>query len=89
MSNIIILGITILITVLTLIIGPLYLKDKYIYVLYLLPLIFLAPMTSLYDGIYSGLKRFRQLATISLVVGILFIPFVYYFIKNSPKNISP
>src|SRR3989344_5643264 len=38
-SGIIILGITILITVLTLIIGPLYLKDKYIYVFYLILLI--------------------------------------------------
>src|SRR3989344_2031084 len=60
-SGIVILGLTIIITVLTLIIGPFYLKDKYLYVLYLLPLVFLAPMTSLYDGIYRGLKKFKQL----------------------------
>lgn len=80
-SGIIILGLTILITILTLIIGPWYLKDKYVYVLYLLPLIFLAPMTSLYDGIYRGLKRFKSLAIISVIIGLVSIPMVYYLIK--------
>ena len=81
-SGIVIVGLTIIITILTLLIGPWYLKDKYIYVLYLLPLIFLAPMTSLYDGIYRGLKKFKQLAILSLIVGILSIPFVYFLVKQ-------
>jgi len=81
-SGIIILGLTIIISILTLIIGPWYLKDKYIYVLYLLPLIFLAPMTSLYDGIYRGLKRFKQLAIISTIVGLISIVFVYILIAK-------
>jgi O-antigen/teichoic acid export membrane protein len=81
-SGIIILGLTIIISVLTLIIGPWYLKDKYIYVLFLLPLIFLAPMTSLYDGIYRGLKKFKQLAIISLIVGLFSLSFVYILIKT-------
>jgi O-antigen/teichoic acid export membrane protein len=80
-SGMVILIITALVTILTLIIGPLYLKEKYIYVLWLLPLIFLAPMTSLYDGIYRGLKKFKQLAIISLVIGFISIFFVYYLIK--------
>src|SRR3989344_3252131 len=81
-SWIIILAITVLITVLTLIIGPFYLKDKYLYVLYLLPLVFLAPMTSLYDGIYRGLKKFKQLAIISTIIGFISIFFVYFLIKE-------
>jgi O-antigen/teichoic acid export membrane protein len=81
-SGIIILGLTIVITLLTLLIGPFYLKEKYIYVLYLLPLIFLAPMTSLYDGIYRGLKKFKQLAIISTIIGLISIPMVYFFVKN-------
>ena len=80
-SGIIILGLTIIITILTLIIGPWYLQDKYVYVLWLLPLIFLASMTSLYDGIYRGLKRFKQLAIISLVIGFISLFFVYFLIK--------
>ena len=81
-SGIVILVLTLIITLLTILICPLYLKDKYIYVLYLLPLIFLAPMTSLYDGIYRGLKRFKQLAVISLIIGIISIPMVYFLIKS-------
>lgn len=81
-SGLIILGLTIIITILTLTIGPTYLKEKYVYVLYLLPLIFLAPMTSLYDGIYRGLKKFKQLAIMSLAVGVFSIGFVYILIKG-------
>ena len=81
-SGVIILGLTIIITILTLIIGPLYLKDKYIYVLYLLPLMFLTPMTSLYDGIYRGLKKFKQLAILSLIVGFISLSFVYFLIRS-------
>ncbi len=81
-SGIIILALTIIVSILTIIIGPWYLKDKYIYVIYLLPLIFLAPMTSLYDGIYRGLKKFKTLAIISTIIGIFSIPMVYFLVKQ-------
>jgi O-antigen/teichoic acid export membrane protein len=81
-SSIIILCLTFIVTLLTLVIGPWCLKDKYPYVLWLLPLIFLAPMTSLYDGIYRGLKKFKQSAIISLTVGFISIVFVYFLIKS-------
>jgi O-antigen/teichoic acid export membrane protein len=45
-------------------------------------LIFLAPMTSLYDGIYRGLKKFKQLAVISTIVGFVSLSFVYILIKE-------
>lgn len=80
-SGIIILGLTIILSILTILIGPWYLKERYVYILYLLPLIFLAPMTSLYDGIYRGLKKFKQLSITSMTVGILAIPMVYYLVK--------
>ena len=81
-SGIIILGLTIIVILLTLIIGPYYLKDKYIYVLWLLPLIFLAPITSLFDGIYRGLNKFKQLAIISIIVGFISIFLVYFSVKQ-------
>jgi len=81
-SAVIILGLTVLIAILTLIFGPGYLKEKYIYLLWILPLIFLVPMTALYDGVYRGLKKFRQLAIISIAVGLLSMSFVYILIKN-------
>jgi O-antigen/teichoic acid export membrane protein len=81
-SGIIILGLTFTTTLLTLVIGPWVFKDKYSYILWLLPLIFLAPMTSLYDGIYRGLKKFKQSAIISLTVGFISMIFVYFLIKS-------
>lgn len=81
-SEIIIFGLSILITILTLIFGSSYLKDKYLYVLWLLPIVFLAPMTSLYDGIYRGLKKFKQLALISIITTIILLPFVYFLIEQ-------
>lgn len=81
-SGLVILILTVLVSILTILIGPLYFKERYVYILYLLPLVFLAPMTSLYDGIYRGLKQFKKLAIISLIVGIFSISFVYIFVKQ-------
>ncbi|MFA5856444.1 MAG: oligosaccharide flippase family protein [Candidatus Pacearchaeota archaeon] len=81
-SGIIILALTIIVTIITLLFGKLYLQEKYIYVLYLLPLIFLAPMTSLYDGIYRGLKKFKQLAIISVIIGLFSLTFIYFLINQ-------
>lgn len=81
-SGVLIFVLTIIITILTLILGPAYLKDKFIYILYLLPLIFLVPMTSLYDGIYRGLKRFKILSIIFVVTGVASMSFVYILTKT-------
>ena len=81
-SGILIFGLTIIITVLTVLFGEFYLKENYIYILYLLPMLFLSPMTSLYDGIYRGLKKFKELAIISTIVGIISIFMIYFLIIN-------
>lgn len=80
--SLVVITITIIIIILVLVFGPGYFEEKYIYVLYLLPLVFLAPMTSLYDGIYRGLKRFKRLALISLVVGMVSSVFVFFLVKQ-------
>jgi len=81
-SGIIILGLTIIISLIAIFFGKFYLGDKYVYILYLLPLIFLIPMTSLYDGIYRGLKKFKKLSIISIIVGLFSLSFVYLLIKQ-------
>jgi len=68
-------------TALMLTFGRLYFGEIYVYVLYLIPLAFLVPLTSLYDGIYRGLKRFRKLALISLGAGLISIFFSYISIR--------
>jgi len=81
-TGIIIIFLGVIISLIILFFSKSYLVDKYLYVLYLLPLVFLAPITSLYDGIFRGLKKFRYLAIISLSVGIISLSFVYILIKK-------
>jgi O-antigen/teichoic acid export membrane protein len=81
-SLVLILFLGFLISVLTVLVGEYFLREKYIFVLYALPLIFLAPISSLYDGIYRGLRRFKELSVISLLVGLVSIFFVYFLINS-------
>jgi len=81
-SGLVILGLTILVTAGTLLLGPAFFKDHYLYVLYILPVVFLAPMTSLYDGIYRGLKKFKQLALLSTAVSVISLGFIYFLIRR-------
>ena len=82
-AGLVILALTLLVSAGTLLLGPYFLKDRYLYVLYILPMIFLAPMTSLYDGIYRGLKKFRQLALLSTGVSLISLGFIYILIGNT------
>ncbi len=81
-SLIILTALGFIVTLLTVFFGKFFLREKYIFVLYALPLIFLAPISSLYDGIFRGLKRFKELAIISLFVGFFSVIFVYLLVKN-------
>ena len=73
-SSLMIFGIS-MIVILTVFLLKEYISIKYYdYILYALPMVFISPMTSLLDGIYRGLKKFKQLAIVSLLnsfVGIL------------------
>lgn len=81
-AGLVILVLTILVTSGTLLFGRHFLQDKYSYLLYTLPMIFLAPMTSLYDGIYRGLKKFRQLALLSTAVSVISLSFIYFLVRQ-------
>lgn len=81
-SALVIATISLLVVFLTLLFGRAFLKENYTFVIYLLPLAFLAPMTSLFDGIYRGLKRFRELTVISLCIGIPFLFITVLLIKS-------
>lgn len=47
------------------------------YLVYCLPMLLFVPLTSLYDGLYRGMKRFRELSLINFIIGVLFLPFMY------------
>lgn len=77
-----VLTLSLIVIGITLIFGPVYLKEKYIYLVYILPIIFLSPITSLFDGIYRGLEKFRKMSLITLIVGIISIIITYISITK-------
>lgn len=79
-SAIIIFLLTSAVAVAAITFGRLMLEDKYQYMLYALPLVFLLPVSSLYDGIFRGLKKFKELALISLIVGFSSVALAYLLI---------
>jgi len=81
-SGIIIFGLTVILTAITLVFGQQYLGKYYVYVLYLLPIVFLSPVSSLYDGIYRGLKRFKQISIISTVTGLISLSSTFFLVKE-------
>jgi O-antigen/teichoic acid export membrane protein len=76
-GGIIIIVLSAVIIFLTVIWGDLYLKQNHGPTLYALPLVFLVSATSLYDGVYRGLKRFEQLGKISLLASLPALGLVY------------
>ena len=61
--------------------GRFYLGERYVYLMHLSPALVLIPLTSLYDGMYRGLRRFRQLSVITMAVGVFSMPIVYVFVR--------
>jgi O-antigen/teichoic acid export membrane protein len=76
-SLLILTSLSFIVVIITVIFGKTIFGDKYIYALYVLPIVFLAPISSLYDGIFRGLKRFKDLAIICLSSGIVSLFFTY------------
>ncbi len=58
------------------------LPDYYSYLYYSLSFVLIYPFTSLIDGIYRGLKRFKILAIVSILNGFLGVLFSYFFVTN-------
>ncbi|AFV24721.1 O-antigen repeat unit transporter [Methanolobus psychrophilus R15] len=81
-SIILVIVIATIVALLTILFGRYFLNENYGYVLYVLPMLFLAPISSLYDGIFRGLKKFKELAIVSLLIGLLSISFVYLLVRN-------
>jgi len=80
-NSIVIVGsISFIVSIITIIIGQWLFSQYYQLLLYLVPLIILIPLNSLYDGIYRGLSRFKRLAIVSLTVGIATLFLVYFLI---------
>jgi len=65
-----------------LIFGEAYFGNNIKYSYYLIPLLFFIPLTSLYDGLFRGLKRFKELSFISVIVGVISLIIAFLIIPN-------
>jgi O-antigen/teichoic acid export membrane protein len=71
-----------IVSVLVYFFGNVWFGEYYKYVLYTLPIIFFSPLSSLYDGIYRGLKKFKRLAVSSLSVGAVVLVLVFLLVSR-------
>lgn len=79
-SGLIIFGISILVSLITLLWGKQLFPKYYEYIIFALPLIVVSPLSSLVDGIYRGLKKFKILSIVSLCNGFIGIGVSYLLI---------
>lgn len=66
----------------TLIFGQGFLEDKIVLIYFLIPSMVLAPLTSIYDGVFRGLKLFKKLSIITLVSGVFSVFISFFLIKE-------
>jgi len=59
-----------------------FFQDYLKYLIYLLPLVFLVPVTSVYDWVYRWLKEFKRLSIITTWIWFFSLIYIYFFIKN-------
>lgn len=81
-SGLIIFLVSIVVILLMIIFAKRLLPNYYSYLYYSLPFVLIYPLTSLIDGIYRGLKRFKTLAIVSILNGLIGVLFSYFFVTN-------
>jgi O-antigen/teichoic acid export membrane protein len=52
------------------------------YLIYAFPMVFIYPMTSLMDGIFRGLKKFKKLAILTILNSVVGITASYFLVTN-------
>jgi len=57
------------------------LRDNQLLIVYLIPSVFFAPITSLLDGIYRGRKDFKKLSIINVFCGIIYFILSFFLVK--------
>jgi len=80
--SIVIIGMSTFISVIVVLLGGGIFGENYRYVLYLLPCLFLMPLTGVVDGVYRGLKEFKKLALISSIVGMLSLVVSFFLVSR-------
>ena len=79
-SAVIMLTLIIIFSTLFFLFARIIVGENYQFAYYLIPVFIFLPLTSLYDGIYSGLSQFKKLSIISLIAGLLTVAATYFLI---------
>lgn len=58
-----------------------FIFNEYVLFLYFIPYLFLFPLTSTLEGVYRGLKDFKRLSIITLIIGFITLIASYFLIK--------
>lgn len=81
-SGLILISLAALFTIIILFFADEIIGKNFNYIYYLIPTFFLLPLTSLVDGIYVGLKKFKEISAASLVSGIISLIISYFLIRE-------
>jgi O-antigen/teichoic acid export membrane protein len=73
---------SVLIILITLLFGRIFMAENYKYFIYTIPILFFAPLTGVYQGMYTGLKKFKTLSIFSVSIGIISLISNFILIKN-------
>lgn len=65
----------------TYLLSPYLFQNYSDFLIFVLPVIIFAPLTSVFDGYYRGVRKFKKLAIISFVNGLLSIFYIYGLIN--------
>jgi len=71
-----------IVSIFIIIFGKTIFNENYKYLIYFLPYLFLAPLSSVADGFYRGLKEFKKLSIITLSTGFVSLWISYFLIKK-------
>ena len=57
-------------------------QENYFYILLLTPLIIFSPVTSVLDGLYRGVKRFKELTKMTTYSAIFSLPIIFFLVRE-------
>jgi len=77
----VIIGLASLVSIFVILFGKNIFKE-YDLILYLLPYLYFAPLSSVADGVYRGLQKFKKLSIINLIIAAVSLLASYLLIKN-------
>ena len=80
--SLVIISLASLISLFIVLFGKQIFNENYLYIISFLPYFFLVPLSSVADGIYRGLKEFKKLSIITLIIGAISLIASYFLIKN-------